>query len=81
MPGRRASRRRGCGQPWSRPSPSARNGFTDCKDFTCQISPAVTACPGEKSDAECHDGIDNDGDGKADCADPTCFGSPFTKCP
>lgn len=48
---------------------------------SCQISPAVTKCPAEKGDVQCHDGIDNDGDGKTDCADTSCYGSAFTSCP
>ncbi len=57
------------------------NGYTDCKDFNCRISPAVTVCNTERTQAACHDGVDNDGNGKIDCADPTCHSSPFVTCP
>ena len=32
--------------------------------------------PGAETRWECHDGKDNDGDGKNDCADPDCLGHP-----
>jgi len=56
------------------------NGFADCKDLNCQISPAVTVCPAEKGYDACHNGTDDDGDGKVDCVDVTCYGSPVSGC-
>ena len=57
------------------------NGFSDCADFNCRISPSVSVCNAEKTQTTCHDSTDNDGNGKADCADTTCLASPFVSCP
>ena len=46
--------------------------FTDCDDNSCSQSPDATVCGGESNDATCSDGMDNDGDGFADCMDFDC---------
>jgi hypothetical protein len=52
------------------------NGHTDCQDWSCSWSPAVTVCPHEITDRDCSDGIDNDNNGYVDCADYSCSRNP-----
>lgn len=46
-------------------------GGTDCVDSEREINPGANE-DGE-AEARCHDGQDNDCDGRTDCADPGCF--------
>lgn len=60
-------------------------GVIDCSDVACETRTCSTtgvcglttdggrACI-EPTEASCNDGMDNDGDGPADCADPDCDG-------
>jgi hypothetical protein len=55
-----------------------------CGSPRCTDNPSVAICDvlTEADNAQCRDGIDNDGDGLTDCADPNCAGNPFvTICP
>src|SRR5215471_9281669 len=57
----------GCVTSCSSPSDCAPN--FECKNRKCERVP----------ESDCLDGVDNNGDGLADCADPTCIGS-VTEC-
>ncbi|MEM9456360.1 MAG: hypothetical protein AAGF11_19415 [Myxococcota bacterium] len=53
------------------------DGFVDCEDFDCSMSPDVEitdycASIEENTPAACSDGVDNDGNGFTDCEDFGC---------
>ncbi len=51
-------------------------------DFSMvSTSRALPPTPEGPDPVRCHDGIDNDGNGLIDCADPTCKGNPIALCP
>jgi hypothetical protein len=49
------------------------NGFIDCMDNACSMTPACV----DKKKEKCDNGVDDDGNGLTDCADPACFGDPI----
>jgi hypothetical protein len=51
------------------------NNKIDCQDFGCLHNADVSVCK-ENNDAECSDGIDNDGNGFSDCKDFSCSKNP-----
>jgi cysteine-rich repeat protein len=59
---------------WSPTDDNDLDGFlgdVDCNDFDALVNPGAGNCPGEGVEA-CSDGVDNNGDGAIDCADPDC---------
>ena len=60
------------------------NSLIDCKDPSCFKNPTITVCQDEapkyEMGAECADGLDNDGDGLADCKDPDCLHAGVSCC-
>jgi hypothetical protein len=48
-------------------------GGPDCADYTLALALDRTGCATE---TRCTDGVDDDGDGATDCADPDCAGTP-----
>ena len=50
----------------------------DCNEPNCDENPdiCIDGNPDPTSCEDCTDGIDNDGDGKTDCEDPTCQDDP-----
>ena len=54
-----------------------RWNFIDCNDNNCRNNPFVSAavCAHELTPAECSDGLDNNGNGFADCRDNSCNGT------
>lgn len=65
---------------------SRANGLIDCEDPSCFKNPMINqaVCPGQmpryELGADCHDGIDNDGDGFADCDDLDCLHANASCC-
>lgn len=60
------------------------NNLVDCKDPSCFKNPRITVCANEapkyEFGAECHDDLDNDGDGLKDCEDPDCLHARASAC-
>lgn len=64
---------------------SKTNGLIDCADPSCFKNWRVTVCseqaPKWELGEDCKDGVDNDGDGMADCEDPDCLHVGMSNCP